>query len=184
MTCSSCANRIERKLNKLEGVEASVNFATERAAVDYDPARVDADELVGLVEAAGYGASLPERADKQETEDAERDDELASLRLRLIVAAALSVPIFAMAMVPALQFDYWQWVSLQLATPVVLWGGWPFHRVAWRNLKHAAANMDTLISLGTLAAFGWSLYALYFGDAGDPSMRHGFSIRPERGMGS
>jgi Cu+-exporting ATPase len=184
MTCSSCANRIERKLNKLEGVEASVNFATERAAVDYDPARVDADELVGVVEAAGYRASLPAGAEEPETEDAERDAELSSLRRRLIVSAVLSVPIFAMAMIPALQFDYWQWVSLQLATPVVLWGGWPFHRAAWRNLKHAAANMDTLISLGTLAAFGWSLYALYLGGAGEPGMRMAFTLIPEQGAGT
>jgi P-type Cu+ transporter len=184
MTCSSCANRIERKLNKLDGVEASVNFATERAAVDYDPARFDADELVGVVEAAGYGASLPAGAGEPETEDAERDDELSSLRRRLIISAVLSVPIFAMAMIPALQFDYWQWVSLQLATPVVLWGGWPFHRAAWRNLKHAAANMDTLISLGTLAAFGWSLYALYLGGAGEPGMRMAFTLIPEQGAGT
>jgi len=185
MTCSSCASRIERKLNKLEGVEASVNFATERAAVDFDPERVDAAELVGAVEAAGYGASLPaEAAAADDGGGAEARDELATLRLRLIVSAVLSVPIVAMAMIPALQFDYWQWLSLQLATPVVLWGGWPFHRVAWQNLRHGAASMDTLISLGTLAAFGWSVTALFFLGAGEPGMEMSFTLIPEQGAGT
>ncbi|HET8975778.1 MAG TPA: heavy metal translocating P-type ATPase, partial [Solirubrobacterales bacterium] len=185
MTCSSCASRIERKLNKLEGVEASVNFATERAAVDFDPERVDAAELVGAIEAAGYGASLPAEAAPTDDEGgAEARDELATLRLRLIVSAVLSVPILAMAMIPALQFDYWQWLSLQLATPVVLWGGWPFHRVAWQNLRHGAASMDTLISLGTLAAFGWSVTALFFLGAGEPGMEMSFTLIPEQGAGT
>jgi len=184
MTCSSCANRIERKLNKLDGVDASVNFATERASVGYDPRLVDADELVGAVEAAGYAAEIPsnERSDGP-GEDAP-DDELAGLRTRLLVSAILSVPIIAMAMVPPLQFDYWQWLSLQLAGPVVLWGGWPFHRVAWQNLRHGAASMDTLISVGTLAAFGWSMVALFFLGAGDAGMEMSFNLIPEQGAGT
>ncbi len=184
MTCSSCANRIERKLNKLDGVDASVNFATERASVAYDPGLVDADELVGAVEAAGYAAGIPsnERSDGPD-EDAP-DDELAVLRTRLLVSAILSVPIVAMAMIPLFQFDYWQWLSLQLAGPVVLWGGWPFHRVAWQNLRHGAASMDTLISVGTLAAFGWSMVALFFLGAGDAGMEMSFNLIPEQGAGT
>ena len=191
MTCASCANRIERKLNKLEGVEATVNFATERAAVDFDPARVEPDQLVDAVAAAGYAAKLPappdrdsDRAGADSAEDDEADRELRDLRRRLIVSAAASVPIFLLAMIPALQFDYWQWLSLQLATPVVLWAGWPFHRAAWQNLKHGAATMDTLISLGTLTALGWSVVALFFLGAGDPDMRMSFQLIPEQGAGT
>ena len=184
MTCASCANRIERKLNKLDGVAATVNFATEKAQVSYDAERVGTDELLGAVEAAGYKAALPgtggERADG-EPNAGER--ELASLRLRLIAAAALSVPILLMAMIPPLQFENWQWLSLQLATPVVLWAGWPFHRAAWQNLRHGAATMDTLISLGTLAAWGWSVVALFFLGAGDPGMTMEFRLIPEQGGG-
>ena len=153
MTCASCAARIERKLNKLEGVEATVNFATEEAAVSFDPTRASLEDLVGAVEAAGYGASLG--ADAAETEDATRQ-----LRLRLIVAAVLTAPLTALAMIPPLQFDGWEWLALALATPVVLWSGWRFHRAAALNLRHGAATMDTLISIGTLAAWGWSLVAL------------------------
>ena len=153
MTCASCAARIERKLNKLEGVEATVNFATEEAAVSFDPTRASLEDLVGAVEAAGYGASLG--ADAAETEDATRQ-----LRLRLIVAAVLTAPLTALAMIPPLQFDGWEWLALVLATPVVLWSGWRFHRAAALNLRHGAATMDTLISIGTLAAWGWSLVAL------------------------
>ena len=182
MTCASCANRIERKLNKLDGVAATVNFATEKAQVSYDAERVGTDELLGAVEAAGYKAALPgtggERADG-EPNAGER--ELASLRLRLIAAAALSVPILLMAMIPPLQFENWQWLSLQLATPVVLWAGWPFHRAAWQNLRHGAATMDTLISLGTLAAWGWSVVALFFLGAGEPGMKMTFDLIPEQG---
>jgi Cu+-exporting ATPase len=148
MTCASCANRIERKLNKLDGVAASVNYATETATVEYEPT-VAPDELVAAVEAAGYAATLP--TDEPADEPA-ADDELAPLRLRLLVSGLFALPVLLISMIPSLQFDNWQWLSLQLATPVVLWGAWPFHRAAWLNLKHATATMDTLISLGTLSA--------------------------------
>jgi len=188
MTCASCANRIERKLNKLDGVEATVNFATEKAAVEFDPQAVSTDDLVGAIEAAGYKATLPtpQRPADDASADAEDegDAELRSLRTRLIVSAAASLPVFLIAMIPALQFDYWQWLSLQLAAPVVLWGGWPFHRAAWQNLKHGAATMDTLISLGTLVALGWSAVALFFLGAGEPDMRMKFQLIPDQGGGT
>ena len=180
MTCASCANRIERKLNKLDGVSASVNYATEKATVDYDPAAVEPSALVGAVEAAGYRAVLP--ADEPDA-PAERD-ETAALRFRLILSALLSLPVLLVSMIPALQFDNWQWLALNAATPVVLWGAWPFHRAAWANLRHGAATMDTLISLGTLAAWLWSLYALVFGDAGMAGMRMSFDLIPEQGEGA
>ncbi|GGK53567.1 carbonate dehydratase [Planomonospora parontospora subsp. parontospora] len=180
MTCASCANRIERKLNKLDGVSATVNYATEKAKVVY-AGSVSPEDLVAEVEKAGYTAELP--AVREEPGEGERD-ELAPLRQRLVTSAVLSVPVVAMAMVPALQFDNWQWLSLALAGPVVLYGGWPFHRAAWTNLRHGAATMDTLVSLGTLAAFGWSLWALFFGTAGMPGMRHGFEFTLARGDGS
>jgi P-type Cu+ transporter len=183
MTCASCANRIERKLNKLDGVSASVNYATEKASVEFDPQAVAPEQLVEAVESAGYQAVLP--ADEPETADtgAEEADETAPLRRRLIVSAVLSLPVLLIAMIPALQFDNWQWLSLQLATPVVLWGAWPFHRAAWANLKHATATMDTLISLGVLAAWLWSLYALFIGDAGMNDMRMEFNLIPKAGAG-
>jgi Cu+-exporting ATPase len=190
MTCASCANRIERKLNKLEGVEATVNFATQHASVSYDPTAVAPDELLGAVEAAGYEAKLPTppadqaEAVAEDEEEREAEAELRDLRTRLVVAAVLSLPILLVAMIPPLQFDYWQWLSLQLATPVVLWAGWPFHRVAWRNLKHGVASMDTLISLGTLAALGWSAVALFFLGAGEADMRMTFRLIPEQGAGT
>jgi Cu+-exporting ATPase len=186
MTCASCANRVERKLNEIDGVEATVNFATERAAVSFAPGAVDTGELLGAVESAGYEATLPAAAWTPEAAPAEdeKDAELRDLRTRLLVAIALSVPIALIAMIPPLQFDYWQWLSLQLATPVVFWAGWPFHRAAWRNLRHGAANMDTLISLGTLAAWTWSVVALFFLDAGEPGMRMTFTLIPEQGSGS
>jgi len=162
MTCASCANRIERKLNKLDGVDATVNYATERATVDYDTSSVVIDDLVEQIQAAGYDAALP----AADTPQDEATDELTPLRRRLIVSAVLSLPVLLLSMIPALQFDNWQWLALQLATPVVLWGAWPFHRAAWANLRHAAATMDTLISVGVLAAWLWSLYALFLGDAG------------------
>jgi P-type Cu+ transporter len=171
MTCASCASRIERKLNKLDGVTASVNYGTEKATVTF-PARVTEDDLVATVEAAGYTATVPQP-------DA-RDDS-GVLRLRLIVAVVLAVPVVALSMVSPLQFDGWQWVSLVLATPVVAWAGLPFHRAAWTNLRHRAATMDTLISMGTLAAYLWSVYALIFGSAGDAGMAEGFRWLPERG---
>jgi Cu+-exporting ATPase len=180
MTCASCANRIERKLNKLDGVQASVNYATEKATVDYDPAAVEPDALVGAVEAAGYHAKLPSTAP---AEDAEAD-ETAPLRFRLILSAVLSLPVLLVSMIPALQFDNWQWLALNLATPVVLWGAWPFHRAAWANLRHGTATMDTLISLGTLSAWLWSLYALIFGEAGMAGMRMSFDLIPKTGEGA
>jgi Cu+-exporting ATPase len=182
MTCASCASRIERKLNKLDGVEATVNFATETAAVTYDPGSLEPEALIGAVEAAGYTATLP--TDDAPVEEVEEGAELRSLRNRLVVAAALAIPILALAMIPPLQFDNWQWLSLQLATPVVLWAGWPIHRAAWRNLKHGAATMDTLISVGTLAAWGWSVVALFFLGAGEPDMRMEFDLIPQRGEGA
>src|SRR5215208_5352529 len=177
MTCASCANRIERKLNKLDGVTASVNYATEKATVDYDDATVAPEQLIAAVESAGYQAVLPS-TDRSDAGEAETD-ETAPLRRRLIVSALLSVPVLLIAMIPALQFDNWQWHSLQLATPVVVWGAWPFHRAAWTNLKHGTATMDTLISVGVLAAWLWSLYALFLGDAGMTGMTMTFELLPE-----
>ena len=176
MTCASCANRIERKLNKLDGVTASVNYATEKATVDFDPDAVTPDDLVAAVEAAGYQAVLP--SDEPAGDETEAD-ELAPLRRRLIISALLSLPVLLIAMIRPLQFDNWQWLCLQLATPVILWGAWPFHRAAWANLKHGTATMDTLISMGVLAAWGWSLYALFLGDAGMPDMRMSFDLIPD-----
>ena len=174
MTCASCATRIEKKLNTLDGVSASVNYATEKAHVSYEDA-VAPEELVAAVEAAGYRAALP---------TAEAPDETAELRRRVIVSALLSFPVLALAMIPALQFDNWQWLSLALISPVVVWGGLPFHRAAWVNLRHGAATMDTLISVGTLAAWLWSLYALFLGDAGMNDMRMAFDLIPKSGGGA
>ena len=184
MTCSSCATRVEKRLNELEGVQATVNFATEQAAVAYDPAAVDPGRLVAAVAEAGYQARLPGPGTDPHEGGSEPEDPTADLRRRLIVAAALSLPILLMAMIPPLQFDYWQWLSLQLATPVILWAAWPFHRAAWANLKHGAATMDTLISLGTLAAYGWSVVALFFLGAGEPGMTMSFDLVPEQGAGT
>ncbi|TXK34883.1 cation-translocating P-type ATPase [Nonomuraea sp. C10] len=178
MTCASCANRIERKLNKLDGVTATVNYATEKAKVTF-PADLDPLALVQEVEKAGYTAELPHEGPKEE---AEKPDN--SLRDRLIVAVVLSVPVVAMAMIPALQFRYWQWLSLALAGPVVVYAGWPFHKAAWTNLRHGTATMDTLVSMGTLAAFGWSLWALFFGTAGMPGMVHPFELTIQRTDGA
>ncbi|MBB5803410.1 Cu+-exporting ATPase [Saccharothrix ecbatanensis] len=181
MTCASCANRIERKLNKLDGVTATVNYATEKARVTFSD-DVDPQTLVQQVEAAGYGATLPS-ADPEDAEPIE-DDPTRTLRQRLIGSAVLAVPVIVLAMVPALQFTYWQWISLTLAAPVLVWGAWPFHRAAWANLRHGAATMDTLISMGTIAAFGWSLYALLFGTAGTPGMTHPFELTVQRTDGA
>ncbi|MFF4615111.1 heavy metal translocating P-type ATPase [Nonomuraea jabiensis] len=182
MTCASCANRIERKLNKLEGVSATVNYATEKAKVTF-PEEVDPRQLIAEVEKAGYTAALPAPPAESEAEQ-EPQDELRPLRQRLTAAVVLSVPVVAMAMVPALQFTNWQWLSLVLAAPVVVYAGWPFHKAAWTNLRHGAATMDTLISVGTLAAFGWSVWALFFGSAGTPGMTHPFAFTIERTDGS
>lgn len=178
MTCASCANRIERRLNKLDGVAATVNYATEKASVSYDPVVTEPADLVSAVEAAGYRAVLASDG----LADPER--ETAELRRRLLFSAVLSFPVLLLAMVPGLQFDNWQWLSLVLATPVVLWGAWPFHRAAWANARHGTATMDTLISVGVLSAWLWSLYALFFGEAGGMSMRMGFELVPERGGGA
>ena len=183
MTCASCANRIERGLNKVDGVTATVNYATERATVQYDPTAVEPEQLVGAIEAEGYSARLPSAERAADEADADADP-TASLRRRLIISGLLALPVLLMAMIPALQFDNWQWLSLNLATPVVLWGGWPFHRAAWANLKHATATMDTLISVGVLAAWLWSLYALFIGDAGMPDMRMSFDLIPQQGAGA
>jgi len=176
MTCASCANRIERKLNKLDGVTATVNYATEKARVQAEG--VPTEDLIKAVEAAGYTATLPAAEPEPDTEAPD------PLRQRLIVSAVLSVPVIAMAMVPALQFTNWQWLSLTLAAPVVVWGAWPFHRAAWTNLRHGTSTMDTLVSMGTLAALGWSLYALFFGTAGTPGMKHPFELTIARMDGS
>ena len=183
MTCASCAARIEKRLNKLDGVEATVNFATEEAKVRAT-SPVAVDDLVAAVEAAGYRAHVPgPPATSPERVDA-HDHGVEDARQRLVVSAILSLPVIALGMFPILQFDHWQWLSLTLAAPVVTWGAWPFHRAAWTNLRHAAATMDTLVSIGVLAAFGWSLYALFVGDAGEPDLRHGFSLIADRDMAS
>ncbi len=184
MTCASCANRIERRLNKLDGVSATVNYATERAAVTTGPG-VSVEDLVAAVEAAGYHATVPAPAASGERSgDAAGDEATRGLRRRLVVSAVLAAPVVAMAMVPALQLPGWQWLSLALATPVVVWGALPFHRAAWANARHGAATMDTLVSLGVLAAFGWSLWALLLGDAGMIGMTHPFELTAARTDGS
>lgn len=175
MTCASCANRIEKKLNKQEGVTATVNYATEKAHIETgEGAAADADSYIAIVEKLGYGGSVP--APEKPAGDDPAAKELRGLKRRLVVAVVLATPVILLAMIPPLQFDYWQWVSFALATPVILWAGWPFHKATWVNLKHGAATMDTLITVGTSAAYLWSLYALFFGHAGEPGMRHGWSI--------
>ena len=189
MTCASCANRIERKLNKLDGVTATVNYATETARVVHD-VEVAPEALVETVEQAGYTATLPpppsaatSSVDAGESAGTAMDP-VRALRHRLLVSAALSIPVVVLAMVPPLQFTYWQWLSLVLAAPVVVWGGWPFHRATWINLRHGAATMDTLVSVGTGAALLWSLYALFLGTAGMPGMTHTFELTISRGEGA
>jgi len=184
MTCASCANRIERKLNKLNGVTATVNYATEKARVNA-PGGVDPADLVAQIEAAGYTAALPRHVRSADTATTgDEPDPTRPLRDRLIISTVLSVPVIAMAMVPAWQFTYWQWISLALAGPVVVWAAWPFHWAAWANWRHGTATMDTLISMGVLAAFVWSLYALLFGTAGVPGMVHSFELTVARGDGA
>ncbi|MEU7347579.1 HAD-IC family P-type ATPase, partial [Streptomyces bacillaris] len=219
MTCASCAARVEKKLNRMDGVTATVNYATEKASVTFAEG-LELSDLVATVEKTGYTArpiappkrpvappkrenpepeqeqaeepaSADVRAKAEEAEptaateaadsaEAEQAASLATLRQRFIVSAVLSAPVVLLAMVPALQFDNWQWLSLTLAAPVVVWGGLPFHRATWTNLRHGAATMDTLVSMGTFAAFGWSLWALFLGDAGMPGMRHGFDLTVSR----
>ncbi|MFF7675057.1 heavy metal translocating P-type ATPase [Actinacidiphila glaucinigra] len=185
MTCASCAARIEKKLNRMDGVTATVNYATEKAKVAFGGG-IGVGDLIATVEATGYTAALPappvtdvprEQADSE-------PGELTTLRQRLLTAVVLAVPVIAMAMVPALQFPNWQWLSLTLAAPVVAYAAWPFHRAAWTNLRHGATTMDTLISMGTLAAFGWSVWALFLGDAGVPGLRHPFELTVAPGHGS
>ncbi|MEU9288487.1 heavy metal translocating P-type ATPase [Streptomyces sp. NPDC048275] len=184
MTCASCAARVEKKLNRMDGVTATVNFATERAKVSY-PEGIRVADLIATVTKTGYTAEEPPppTPSLEETAPAE-DPELASLRGRLVVSALLAFPVVLLSMVPALQFDNWQWLSLTLAAPAVVWGGLPFHRAALTNARHGAATMDTLVSVGTLAAFGWSLWALFWGHAGMPGMRHGFDLTVSRTDGS
>ncbi|MEV7546275.1 heavy metal translocating P-type ATPase [Streptomyces sp. NPDC089915] len=187
MTCASCAARIEKKLNRMDGVEATVNYATEKAKVTFD-ADISVADLIATVEATGYTAQEPapprSSAASGAGEEPAETDELAPLRQRLTTAVVLSVPVIAMAMVPALQIDFWQWLSLTLAAPVVTYAAWPFHRAAWTNAKHGAATMDTLISVGTIAAFLWSLWALFFGTAGTPGMTHAFEFTIARTDGA
>ena len=205
MTCASCAARIEKKLNRMPGVQASVNYATEKARVTL-PAGTAVEAAIATVEATGYTARRPEPprpgptaegadsfrtggaapdgdADRGQA-SAEDSADVTALRQRLTASAALTLPVLALAMIPPLQFDHWQWLSLTLASPVTVWGAWPFHRAAWTNARHGAATMDTLISVGVLAAFGWSLYALFGGQAGDPGMRMAFDLFPQRGVGA
>ncbi|MFJ5551395.1 heavy metal translocating P-type ATPase [Streptomyces sp. NPDC093225] len=212
MTCASCAARIEKKLNRMDGVTASVNYATEKARVAYADG-VEVADLIATVVKTGYTAEEPPPPAEPEpvagpevtagtgtgtgtgtrtgagsgsrsgADGARTDPELSVLRHRLLVSALLAAPVVLLAMVPALQFDNWQWLSLTLAAPVVVWGGHPFHKAAWTNARHGAATMDTLVSLGTLAAFGWSLWALFFGHAGMTGMRHGFDLTVSPGEG-
>ncbi|HWL37017.1 MAG TPA: heavy metal translocating P-type ATPase [Frankiaceae bacterium] len=176
MTCASCAARIEKKLNRLDGVTASVNYATETATVSYDPAVVTPEDLVKTVEATGYTAALPSAAPPEPNDEA---DETAPLRQRLYASAALTVPVVLLSMVPPLQFRFWQWLAFALTAPVVVWGAWPFHRAAVVNARHRASTMDTLISLGVTAAFGWSVWALFLGGAGEPGMEMGHPGMPD-----
>ncbi|MFF3360792.1 heavy metal translocating P-type ATPase [Streptomyces misionensis] len=188
MTCASCAARVEKKLNRMEGVSATVNFATEKAKVSYG-AGVEVADLIATVVKTGYTAEepAPPRAEPEATAEETApgpDSELGALRHRLLVSALLAAPVVLLAMIPALQFDNWQWLSLTLAAPVVVWGGAPFHRAAWTNARHGAATMDTLVSVGTLAAFGWSLWALFFGHAGMTGMHDEFRLTVSRMDGS
>ncbi|MFI8104267.1 heavy metal translocating P-type ATPase [Streptomyces sp. NPDC086023] len=193
MTCASCAARIEKKLNRMDGVTATVNYATEKARVTYAEG-IEVADLIATVVKTGYTAEEPPPPAPEPTTspeapeapgaDAGMDPALAELRGRLVVSALLAAPVVLLAMVPALQFDNWQWLSLTLAAPVVVWGAYPFHKAAWTNARHGAATMDTLVSVGTLAAFGWSLWALFFGHAGMPGMRHGFDLTVSRADGA
>ncbi|MFF4230112.1 heavy metal translocating P-type ATPase [Streptomyces sp. NPDC001820] len=187
MTCASCAARVEKKLNRMDGVSAAVNYATEKAKISY-PHGLEVAELIATVVKTGYTAEQPPAPEpnpapgpaSDAASAAHADPQSAALRERLTVSALLAIPVVLMAMIPALQFDNWQWLSLTLAAPVVVWGALPFHRATWTNLRHGAATMDTLISVGTLAAFGWSLWALFLGHAGMPGMRHGFDLTASR----
>ena len=196
MTCASCVNRVEKRLNKIDGVEATVNFATHKAHVVYDPELSGPEDFVDAIVDTGYLAALPAKGGSSHGRDAhegggemEHDEHdhmshsvasVSTLRNRFIVSAVLTVPLLLMAMVSSLQFDYWQWISLGLSTVVVFWGGYPFHRSALRSARHGVAQMDTLISLGTIAAWTWSLWALIFGTAGEIGMTMPFEVVPNR----
>ncbi len=176
MTCASCAARIEKRLNRIDGVQASVNYATEQARVDF-PDTVSPEELVAAVEATGYTAALPAEPELHiDDRPDDEPDESAPWRQRLLISTALAVPVAVLSMIPALQFDNWQWLAFTLASPVVVWGAWPFHRAAWTNLRHGAATMDTLISVGVIAAYAWSVWALFFTHAGMPGMKMPFEL--------
>ena len=175
MTCATCAMRVEKKLNKLPGVTATVNYATENATIDLPP-DLNISDAIAAVESAGYTAKELRHEEDQEPE--RKDSAEVALRNRLIISAILTIPVVFMAMIPALQFNYWQWLSLTLASPVVIWGALPFHRATWVNLRHGSATMDTLISMGVIAAYIWSLYALFFGGAGETGMKMAFTLLP------
>ena len=179
MTCAACANRIEKKLNRLDGVTATVNYATEKANVSFDPAVASPDVLIAAVESIGYGALLPAPIGEERADPALA--RIADLQRRLIVAVTLGVPVLLVSMIPALQFRGWQWLALAFATPVATWSAWPFHLTAWKNLRQAEASMDTLVSVGVIAAYGWSLYALLATPAGDLGMTMPMSLVPTRG---
>ena len=184
MTCASCATRIERKLNRLDGVEATVNYATEKARVK-SSGGLDTQALIAAVVSAGYTATAPLPPEATELDSSpSKPDEVTALRTRLLISAVLGVPVALLSMIPVLQFTNWQWLALSLAAPVAVWGALPFHRAAWVNARHGATTMDTLVSVGVLAAFGWSLYALFFGTAGEPGMRMSFSLISQRGSGA
>jgi P-type Cu+ transporter len=188
MTCTACSGRVERKLNKVEGVEATVNFATESASIAYDPARIAPADLIEVVRGAGYGAfALAEEKDTAEVgevspsedpHEAARRREAADLKHRLTVSALLTIPIVLLSMVPAWQFTNWQWAVLTMTTPVFFWGGAPFHKATWLNLRQGSFTMDTLITLGTSAAYLWSLWALFLGNAGHPGMTMQMHLLP------
>ncbi|WP_405621128.1 heavy metal translocating P-type ATPase [Streptomyces sp. NBC_00076] len=186
MTCAACVNRVEKKLGKLEGVTATVNLATGRARVSH-PADISPDELVANVERAGYTAALPEppksKSEGQEPADGDESQDMRLERDRLVVTALLAVPVLVLSMVPDLQFRNWQWLCFALTAPVAVWGSWPFHVRAVRGLRHSAATMDTLVSLGVMASFSWSAYALFLGGAGDPGMRMPFTLVPSASDG-
>ena len=179
MTCASCAARIEGRLNKVPGVTASVNYATEKAHVVLPP-NVSIQDAVAVVEATGYTASVPSAQAIGASHESAEPDDASALKSHLAVCAVLAIPVVLLSMVPVLQFDYWQWACLTLAAPVAVWGALPFHRAAWANLRHGAVTMDTLVSVGVLAAFAWSLYALFLGGAGMPGMRMGFTLLASR----
>ncbi|MEI7547961.1 MAG: heavy metal translocating P-type ATPase, partial [Actinomycetota bacterium] len=179
MTCAACATRIEKKLNRLDGVTATVNYATEKANITYDPAVVQPEAMIGAVESIGYHAALPAPIGTETDDPAIA--RIADLRRRLLVAIAFGTPVLLLSMIPAIQFDAWQWVALVLAVPVAAWAAFPFHHAAWRNLGQAEASMDTLVSVGVIASFGWSLYALCFTQAGDIGTTMSMSLVPVRG---